>query len=147
MFIHRWWSVGNCAQLPKFLSISFVRQIRLPRFAGEANLPPELLATHLVYYRAPADGCIRQKGQTFDRRRSALIGILETRYLPPPKGEGDSADAPTGAGRFVMKNWYLFRRKTPQASLQMTTGGVAYRRLVVSSKMLNALLKTTNPML
>ncbi len=33
---------------PKFLSISFVRQIRLPRKAGEANLPPELLATHLV---------------------------------------------------------------------------------------------------
>jgi hypothetical protein len=33
----------------KFLSISFVRQIRLPRFAGEANLPPELLATHLAY--------------------------------------------------------------------------------------------------
>ena len=32
----------------KFLSISFVRQIRLPRFAGEANLPPELLATHLA---------------------------------------------------------------------------------------------------
>ena len=31
----------------KFLSISFVRQIRLPRKAGEANLPPELLATHL----------------------------------------------------------------------------------------------------
>jgi hypothetical protein len=34
-------------QPAKFLSISFVRQIRLPRFAGEANLPPELLATHL----------------------------------------------------------------------------------------------------
>ena len=32
----------------KFLSISFVRQIRLPRKAGEANLPPELLATHLA---------------------------------------------------------------------------------------------------
>ena len=32
----------------KFLSISFVRQIRLPRFAGEANLPPELLVTHLA---------------------------------------------------------------------------------------------------
>ena len=29
----------------KFPSISFVRQIRLPRKAGEANLPPELLAT------------------------------------------------------------------------------------------------------
>ena len=34
--------------MAKFLSISFVRQIRLPRKAGEANLPPELLATHLV---------------------------------------------------------------------------------------------------
>ena len=44
----------------KFLSISFVRQIRLPRCAGEANLPPELLATHLE--GAPAsvfDECIR----------------------------------------------------------------------------------------
>ena len=36
----------------KFLSISFVRQIRLPRFAGESNLPPELLATHLGLRRA-----------------------------------------------------------------------------------------------
>ena len=42
----------------KFLSISFVRQIRLPRFAGEANLPPELLATHLAFVSAHhvADG-------------------------------------------------------------------------------------------
>jgi hypothetical protein len=38
----------------KFLSISFVRQIRLPRKAGEANLPPELLATHLGAKEAPA---------------------------------------------------------------------------------------------
>ena len=38
----------KCHKTAKFLSISFVRQIRLPRFAGEANLPPELLATHLV---------------------------------------------------------------------------------------------------
>ena len=34
----------------KFLSISFVRQIRLPRVAGEANLLPELLATHLACF-------------------------------------------------------------------------------------------------
>jgi len=38
-----------CFLAAKFLSISFVRQIRLPRKAGEANLPPELLATHLVF--------------------------------------------------------------------------------------------------
>ena len=41
----------------KFMSISFVRQIRLPRFGGEANLPPELLATHLVV--RPSKTCER----------------------------------------------------------------------------------------
>ena len=49
-----------------FLSICFVRQIRLPRKAGEANLPPELLATHLGYVtcyllrfiRLPRRNCI-----------------------------------------------------------------------------------------
>ena len=31
----------------KFLSISFVRQIRLPRFAGEANLPDKTYGQEL----------------------------------------------------------------------------------------------------
>ncbi|MCX6017939.1 MAG: hypothetical protein NTZ50_05435, partial [Chloroflexi bacterium] len=39
---------------------SFVRQIRLPRFAGEANLPPELLATHLVFIVAAIPVLVRE---------------------------------------------------------------------------------------
>ena len=66
---------------PKFLSISFVRQIRLPRFAGEANLPPELLATH----SGSAASCFRRffRGICEPEARSAAAG-----YQPAP-GDGD----------------------------------------------------------
>ena len=61
----------------KFLSISFVRQIRLPRFAGEANLPPEFLATHLVgmfltgNFAGDADSGLTSPGLLLCENRSA----------------------------------------------------------------------------